>query len=242
MKVKQLLIVALTFALGVGLAGNALADFLSLETEANTASADLSGTQSYDWAAEIRNRSDNAIAGTVSWTNALTGVTAGSDTWKTADQYILLHTTITYVNWGIQIYTDNKAADASPKYNGTASDGFNLVGVSNAETKLNMCWKASDNTINPGQPIHRADYSGFTDYCWKWMKDKSNTGDNAFTDDEFYVRVVADDGMYWHENPGQGGNPGSFTSPVAIYIGAWLRGSLAQEYKTNKLILELYSL
>jgi len=199
------------------------------------------------WSAEIHNRSNNQTTTAITWASSIGTspgqIQAGSGTWKTADQYVLLHTTVTYPNWGIQIYTDNKSADANPAYTGNASNWFNLVGVDNTANKLDMCWKVTDDTFTytPGQPIERPDYSGFTDYCWKRMKDVQQSTD-TFHNDEFCVRVVSNKGMYWHESQTEPGNPGYFTSPVAIYFGACFRNSLAQEYRTNRLFLELYRL
>ncbi len=192
------------------------------------------------WSVSIRNHSDNSLAYTITWS----GVQAGEDTWKVANQYLDIALTATGgEDWGIQIYTDNKGTGADPTYTGGATSGYNLVGVSNPTSSIHMCWKVV-NTIgdwNGLAPVMRADWSGFSDYCWKWIKDKTQTS-NPFTDDEFYVRVWDNDGIYWHESPTQPWNPGFAASPNYVILAARFHDSAAQEYKTNRLVLELYVL
>ncbi len=225
-------ITALTVTLGIC---SAWAAFSSLETDSSTASVDLSGTQTYTWTVSLHNVSDHGTVSSIGWS----GVSAGDDVWKVADQYIKIDADVTYMDWGIQIYTDNKSASADPQYTGTADSGYNLVGVSNTTSALPFAWKVLDSTDTVAAPVPRGDYSGFEDYCWKWMKDKAQT---SYTDDEFYVRVWGDDGIYWHESPTEPGNPGGAPSPNYIYIATWFDSSTAQEYSTNRLILEIYSL
>lgn len=228
-------ITALIVTLGIC---SAWAAFSSLETDPNTAYVDLSGTQTYSWTVTVHNVSDDVATSNLGWSD----VTSGEDIWKVSDQYIKIDASVTYTDWGIQIYTDNKDAAASPQYTGTAGSGYNFVGVSNTTSALPFAWKVVDvSTAAPVAPVVRSDYTGFEDYCWKWMKDKTQTT-NPFLDDETYVRVWADDGIYWHESPTEPGNPGAAPSPNYVYIATWFDSSTAQVYSTNRLILEIYSL
>jgi hypothetical protein len=186
-------------------------------------------------------------------------MTAGTNMWKVAAYPVMVSADVNFSDFLIQIYTDNKASDASPKYTGltstTAGKGFNLVGVSSTSSGLAMAWRVTDTPLvlvsTPIWVKNRGDGSeGFTDYQWKWMKDKSQTtasGASNFSSTEEYIRVWDQNGIYWADHvavdadPNTGGNqpsPASAVSPNYIYVAARLSDSKAQQYKTNKLILE----
>jgi len=245
MKTKQLLVVALTFALGVGLAANALAELP--ERKPFTASADLSGTAATDWTVTLKELDGSNTAETqIGWS----GVNAGDAVWKVADLCLEVDADVTLVDWGIQIYTDNKndatsTPTANPEYTGgTDEGGYSLIGTVNPASTLPMCWKVTDvSTAVPNIPVFSLDRGdgseGFTDYQWKWLKDHSQTGTNAWGNNEPYSVVWDDEGV---RTDGDGTEVFACPSPNYIYFATDFTGSTAQEYKTNKLILELYSL
>jgi hypothetical protein len=186
----------------------------------------------------IKRFSDGVSVSSITWSD----VSAGDSGWKTADGYIEISASPNYSgDWGIQIYTDNRNASASPQYTGSLASGFNLVGTIKKEQAIPVCWMVVDDLVTPETPVERPDSSGFINYCWKWMKDVQQST-SSFTNDEFYVRVWDDEGIYWHEDPDKAGNPGGGDSPNYIYIAAKFDGTVAQEYRTNRLFLELYRL
>src|SRR5579864_1880749 len=64
----------------------------------------------------VNNRSNNAVTTALAWT----GATAGGG-WLMSDQYITVNHTINTSDGGLQIYTNNTAAAASPKFTGLIS-------------------------------------------------------------------------------------------------------------------------
>ena len=76
-------------------------------------------------------------------------------------------------------------------------------------------------------------------YRWRYLSDLTK---NDWANDAFYVRVWDDEGIYWHGTEGEPFNPALSDSPNVVYLSAGFHDSTAQEYKTSKLILELYSL
>lgn len=81
--------------------------------------------------------------------------------WRIASSAIVIHSTITAGNGGIQIYTDNKAADAdgNPQYVGVSSSALGAMldtadatgGVTQAEQNLSraaLCWRPVDTTTD----------------------------------------------------------------------------------------------
>lgn len=105
-----------------------------------------------------------------------------------------------------------------------------------------MCWKVTDDAAAPSTPefsLDRDGGEGFTDYQWRWLKDHSQTGDYGWSNDQSYSVVWDDEGV---RTDGDGTEAYPCPSPNYIYFAADFTGSTAQEYKTNKLILELYSL
>ena len=82
----------------------------------------------------------------MTWTNPTPG--AG---FLVADQYIQLDTTINTLNGGVQIYTDNHNAAATPRYTGLISSytatPAGLVMVNDTTQKLPTAWRASTYTL-----------------------------------------------------------------------------------------------
>jgi hypothetical protein len=192
--------------------------------------------------AELRNRSNNNPATSITWS----GITIGQTDWKAADQYILLHATITASTGLIQIYTDNKASDANPKYTGSGNPA-GLVMVENSSKTLKMCWRVTDMSTNtltiiqhPTQNYLYSQELGSGYRCFLWMKDKNtpnipSENTTQFVNGEDYVTV-------WETTRGCQHAEGTWAfmpSPNYIYIGAkFLGATTPATYKTNKLTLE----
>src|SRR5258706_4985050 len=110
-----------------------------------TATATTGGTPTIAIiSAVIKNISDNATATTIGWTSTAAG-------FQVADQYVDLNTNINTTSGGVQYYTDNTNAAASPKYSGVISSvtatPAGLVDAADTTQKLPTAWRASTFTV-----------------------------------------------------------------------------------------------
>lgn len=202
--------------------------------------------------AALKNIVGNGAASSITWS----GVTPGTTKWKAADQYIELDFDYFTPNWGIQIYTDNKAADANPLYRGT-NNPAGLVGqtatggIDPSSSTLAMCWRVVDNsttTLNiqrgaPGFPDRLWENTLGNGYpCFLWMEDRGTKAtttppSSGFSDSADYVTVWDSRGIQHAESTW---GPGTF-SPNYVYLGADFSTAITPfNYKTNKLVVELF--
>ena len=177
--------------------------------------------------------------------------------WRYASQYIQLSHNSGLKIWGIQIYTDNKADDAGPKYTGYG-DPAGLVNENNTDERLLMCWKITDEKwtqsspepLGPGptdpiqvpDPVNEGAYYFFNNYLW--MKDqntpddpKTPTIDEIFEDGYYYNTVWNQDGIQY------GGGileRGGATSPTYIYLGADFSTATTPNTYSTMIILEFF--
>ena len=94
----------------------------------------------------LLNIADNSPAGQqLTFSNATAGATANGG-WILADQYILLNVIPDNPTWGVQIYTDNMASDANPKFVSPVQSGLpgsnpaGLVLVGDPTETLSIGW------------------------------------------------------------------------------------------------------
>lgn len=186
---------------------------------------------------DLFNVSNNQSADSISWS----GVDPGTG-WKSADQYMRLQQTYYHSGWGIQIYTDNRATDASPYYTGS-DDPAGLVAVSSPSIKIPMCWRVVDTstttlTIQRGAPEKPdrlwSQELGNAYPCFLWMMDRHSTN---FVDGYDYATVWDDQRGIQHGEASFGGA----VSPNYVYFGADFSGAMGSTtYRTGKLIVELF--
>lgn len=182
---------------------------------------------------------DNQPAGAINFSN----VQAGQG-WTLADQYIQLEVDSTLLGWGVQIYTDNSAADADPKFAGPS--GANPAGLVDSASKiysLPMAWSIKANGMDApvaADPDNMADTESFQ---WLFMKD-INTPDipalktTAFTNGDYYVTARSNKGIQF---AGATSKVGAENPPNQIYLEANFKdASTPNTYKTTKLHLEFY--
>jgi hypothetical protein len=206
----------------------------------------------------VKNVSDNATVGAISWT----GVNAG-DSWKTAAQYIELKTSINVASAGVQFYTDNTNGAAVPRFTGSVSSftatPAGLVDTIDTTTKLPTAWRASSFTIAgivPTDPNANAGES----YLWFFHEDKlqvavPSLNAGLFNNADAFVTVYAAPGtiLGGQSVASPGGihfaqNPNSFggyhiNDTTYIYIEADFTSSLVgRSYGTNRMILEAFTL
>src|SRR5882724_2415425 len=110
-----------------------------------TATATTGGTPTIAIiSAVIKNISDNATVTTIGWTNTAAG-------FQVASQYIDLNTNINTTSGGVQYYTDNTNAAASPTFSGLISSNTatpaGLVDSADTTQKLPTAWLASTFTL-----------------------------------------------------------------------------------------------
>lgn len=174
------------------------------------------------------------------------GVQIGTTVWRRADSYIIIYSTITLAGGGIQIYTDNTASDANPKYSGTGTNPSGLIETdSPSSTPVPLCWRITDVSTTTltiqgsGTSLYSAELgAGYP--CFFAMKDKKETDLNAFTNGEDYV-IVKD----WYRGIHAANSSTGFTqvtSPDCIYIGANFSGALlGKTYQTTTLRIEAFT-
>jgi hypothetical protein len=141
-------------------------------------------SQTQVWAAvEIKNILDGSTTSWIYW-NA-SSITLGSTSWRAADAYVVLYSTITNSNGGVQIYTDNKSNDASAVYTG-AQNPVGLIAVEDTtEPPLPMCWRIVDSTtttltikelIVSTTGYLYSNELGSSYHCFLWMEDRNTSG------------------------------------------------------------------
>ena len=136
--------------------------FQSVQIATVTAGTTTGGAKVAQFSLAIKDVSDPFGAnnpGSIGWS----GVDPLSTQWKIADQLLVINSTVTDLNGGIKIYTDNTAADASPQFvDPTPGNTVNqdslasglLLGTSGttSEPPLAMAWsiKASTRVVEGG--------------------------------------------------------------------------------------------
>jgi hypothetical protein len=183
----------------------------------------------------LKNISDDLTTNQISWSNVTLGSTV---TWKAADQYIELGLTYYAPVWGIQIYTDNKAADANPQYSGSGNPA-GLIDTIATTKRLPICWRMVDVSTDTLTVRQTPDYHLYsqelanTYYCWLFMQDRNTAG---FADAADSVTVWDMRGMHYSE-----GQWGGAVSPNYIYLGADFTDAVTpRTYTTGKLTIELF--
>jgi len=208
------------------------AAFQSIRISTTTAEATVTGGQ-LAMSIEIKRRDNDVTVSSLTWSN----ITAGSG-WILADQYILLHSTLTQ-SGGIRIYTDNAANDANPKFGGSfgENNGAGLIDTTTNTIVLPLAWLIKDNKVDPttGDPN--------SNQSWFYFKDKNQSNFWTTTDTKENSTVAkAGYGIHYSQGPG---NYGSASSPDYVYIQANFTNAIGgiggRKYRTTTLRIELYS-
>ena len=201
----------------------------------------------------LKNISNNTAAVSVTWT----GVTSGTTSWLSANQYIAVQGYATYSNWGIQIYTDNK------NYTGTGSPA-GLINTVNTLYSLPMAWRTKTALLAAGsvelQIVQKTvgEYVVLADgttpaidyYPWFFMLDKNGDVVSGF------LQSVQPFGNYqpeatficsagYHHAPGKVNysTPTAIDATYYIYLGAnYTMATPGVTYKTGSLTVMMYRL
>jgi len=240
---KKMLVVTLAALLAAAMPSAVLAAFEHVDEQEVSASVTIDSPVSGGITVSI----EGGASG-LSWSD----VSVPGTEWKVANEYIELKNTYTRSNYGIQIYTDNMAADASPKFTGDADlvNPAGLVATDATDKVLPLCWRITDATTDTLEIIEDTSHHLYnptlaSDYfCFLWMKDASTkaiagSGTTAFQNADDYVTAWDERGIHHGEGALNWGVPADDTA--YIYVGAKFTGaSTARTYSTSKLIVELF--
>jgi len=256
MKTRSLVIFGLAIGMVVACFGVATAAFTTVKKSTVTAQILFAGPGSGTMTVALKKVSDGSAAAELSWT----GVTPGATAWKAADQYIEVTNTYNGTGWGIQIYTDNCAADADPRFYIVEPSSVNpagLLATDNKKDVLPLAWRIMGDTTTQAylgirevsDPVvpdkhHLESTTGASGYYpWLWMKDAKTPSilsqyTTAFVNGEDYVTVWSENGVHHAEGPlDYYASP----SPNYVYIGArFTTATTPRTYKTSKLTVELF--
>jgi len=241
--------------LAAGLSQATITANLGISTQ--TAIATLSGTGSISFSPSIQVVGSNAGDTTVRWT----GVTLPAGLVR-ANDYIALASTFTAAGGGIEIYTDNTAADAAPyNYTGTINATSNppsgLVDGTSHTARLPMAWTIQASTTAPSVQNPNNLVTGFG---WFFVEDRAQvavpTQSVALFDHGQPYVTVAHDQCAAPGNPGNtcihfaqgaGGQTdptqfGGSPSPNNIFMEADFSAAITpRTYGTNTLRLEAFT-
>jgi hypothetical protein len=191
---KSLSLGMLVLGLAALVSSQSYAVFTSMQRSTNTATATTSGTGLIAMTVGIRVTATAATDTAIRWT----GVTLPA-TWVMSSNYIQLDSTLTLSGAAIQMYTDNRATDASPRYGGTPSiqDGAGLIDTSTNTIVLPMAWSIKDGTgpaVNVDPIAQNPQALTVPSYQWLNFKDRSTVAIptqniTVFTDGEDWVTV-----------------------------------------------------
>jgi len=215
----------------------------------------------------LKKVSDNTVPAeqSLTWQN----INPGVDVWKFADQYLQVAADTSFSDWGIQIYTDNCAADADPQFyivNPSSVNPAGLLATDDHTGRIPLCWKITDEVWTasspppsqggpgpgPQDPVEVPDPTIPNAYYFEnnylWMKDRATPDnpetpksliDETFVDGEYYVTLWDQQGIQWGGDPAEHG--GGLSSPNYIYIGGkFINATTPRTYKTNMMSLEMY--
>jgi len=151
-KMRKLFPLLIAIAMVISASGAAEAAFTKIYPPGQTVSPQFTASSgaiggtaevTEDFGAELKTISTDAAAASISWT----GVQAG-DGWTTANEYVEVTGFATYTDWGIQVYTDNEDASASPQYTGSYNPA-GLVRTDSTIFSLPMCWRTKAGYYDP---------------------------------------------------------------------------------------------
>ena len=183
---------------------------------------------------------------TLSWSATLP---AG---WVVANQHVQLTIDSDLTSWGVQVYTDNTAATASPRFDATATTpgdpGSNPAGIVDSVTKtsaLALAWTVKDSSITvpaAANPSNAADPNSFQ---WLYLQDRATPtipSENAaaFVNGEPYATVKSNAGIHFG---GADAEFGGDNPPNNIFFEVNLGNAVTpRNYSTNTLTFEYFTL
>jgi hypothetical protein len=228
------------------LAGSSHAAFTSVTKTALSAGATLTGAGTVSFDAVIADRLTHAAATSLTWATHVTPAPGAG--FLLADQYIQLNTTITVATGGgIQIYTDNTNAAATPKYvgpvNATSPTPAGLV-ATNGLSKLPTAWAIQTSPITAptaGNPNNITTFSN-----WFFHEDKAQVANNQnatlfVNADPFITAYGAGLGLHFGQGPTQFGGFNAIDTNYIYTEADFTAATTPNTYATNELIVEAFT-
>jgi len=223
------------------------ATFVSQGTQTLSAGATLSGAGTISFSAAIADRITHAGAASLTWAAHVTPAPGAG--FLLADQYIQLNTTMTISSaGGVQIYTDNTNASASPRYTAVVSSvtptPAGLVS-SNGLSKLPTAWAIQTSSITSpaaGNPNDTVDFSN-----WFFHEDKAQVANpslnaSAFANADPFITVYgAGEGLHFGQGPTQFGGFNAVDHNYIYTEADFTTATTPNTYATSELILEAYT-
>lgn len=200
---------------------------------------------------------------TLTWS----GVTPPSTGWKIADRLMVINSTVTDAGGGVQIYTRNTEADASPRFvdptpGDTSNADSNPAGLLRGTTGdtgsvLPLAWsiKANPRIIEGGDTttgIGAADPNNGSvaavfnnKFQWLFFKDKAgtnipSTGATAMVDGEPFVTMIKSDGIHFGQSSTEFGAHPAGDNTFVYFQANFATAAAAQAYQTTTITVETY--
>jgi len=194
------------------------------------------------------NRSDGSPASSLSWSRV-----ALPARWVLADQYLQLTVDPNNTSWGVQIYTNNTAAGANPRYTGSVSTFTTtppvggLVNPNNTPRLLPLAWEAMESsspTLKAQDPNNCGPSNGLA-CLWLFMQDQAVFGNGNATAYNGAPWITARNNVGIHYAQGVTIDPSDFgaaNTPDAVYLEADFGTAVAPTtYQTSTLTIEYYT-
>lgn len=172
--------------------------------------------------------------------------------WARADQYLDITVDADQMTWGIQVYTNNKAADANPKFETTVQPGLpgsnpaGLVDSQNHAKRLPVAWAVQASTYPVPAPVPADPEAGLADtnsFQWHYMADAQTPtipqeDTIAFTPGHLNNVVLYNLGIHYGQDIDEFGTE---WPPARIYLQANFSKAIASHYRTNKIVVEFFT-
>jgi hypothetical protein len=248
---KGLLVIAIAVSMIISTTGVSFAAFESLGSatySANSGTIGGTGSITVPFSTSLKNIFNDTTATAITWS----AITAGTTSWKAANQYIAIKGWATYSDWGMQVYTNNTI------YTGTGSPA-GLINTASTLYSLPMAWRTITETVPANDPRlgiveqavggHQvlADGTGQEYYPWFFMLDKQQdmdpdtAGYQSFGNYQPYATFIGSAG-YQHA-PTDYATPWATDTTYYMYLGAnFTMASPGATYSTNSLTVEMYRL
>ena len=214
---------------------------LGVENSTLTAKVVFEGDGVFAWDLDVKNMVGDASTQTITWS----GVTPTQTEWKTADQYVLINSTMTGLNAKIRVYTRNKEGNEF-KYVGVSSE--NLGGLVGTTKILPMAWRMANLAeitpqlsfadmkaipVNPeltGEGVSGAYASSyFIDKDnWNFNRVYADPNPDLSVDNKVYSYILTSGGVKYGSGPSNRG--GSPTGSFAMFLAANFVTSIYDTY------------
>lgn len=217
--------------------------FVSKDKKVHTAVATLTGAGDVTMTLAIKKVSDDSADTQINW-----GSVGLPSNWMLADDYIQMDSVVTATGGGIQTYTDNMNASASPLFTGdkTQITPAGLIDATDTTAKLSMAWAIKDTLVSGGptaaEPNEWATNTNSPQ--WHYYEDASQVAiaslnASAFVNGGPRVTILNTKGIHYAQADTEFG---SAPSPNFLYFQADFGAAHSPAtYQTNQLIVEAYA-